>query len=173
MRRVVWGLAALLLASRPAGAQGLRDKISELFVFTPGQQPLFLGGTGVHAVRRDGHRRAERGAWVGQGITYLSDPGAEGRHRLLAAFLRVRHPVAVVGDQVTRHRVLLGCRWQVRAWSEPGPAAGRRLCPAGPMSCPCVQLPQPTLVRPLSCGYVRAEPCTGSAHGTAHLNRVR
>src|SRR5256885_17079580 len=49
MRRVVWGLAALLLASRPAGAQGLREKISELFVFTPGQQPLFLGGTGVHA----------------------------------------------------------------------------------------------------------------------------
>ena len=35
MRRVVWGLAALLLASRPAGAQGLREKISELFVFTP------------------------------------------------------------------------------------------------------------------------------------------
>src|SRR5438477_1255838 len=49
MRRVVWGLAALLLASRPAGAQGLREKISELFVFTPGQQPLFLAGTGVHA----------------------------------------------------------------------------------------------------------------------------
>jgi len=49
MRRVVWGLAALLLASRPVGAQGLREKISELFVFTPGQQPLFLGGTGVHA----------------------------------------------------------------------------------------------------------------------------
>src|SRR2546427_5758246 len=49
MRRVVWGLAALLLASRPAGAQGLREKISELFVFTPGQQPLFLGGTGLHA----------------------------------------------------------------------------------------------------------------------------
>jgi hypothetical protein len=32
----------------PIAAQGLRDKISELFVFTPGQQPLFLGGTGVH-----------------------------------------------------------------------------------------------------------------------------
>ncbi|HWC72532.1 MAG TPA: transporter [Gemmatimonadales bacterium] len=51
MRRSVWSALALLLVSAPAAAQGggLRDKISELFVFTPGQQPLFLAGTGVHA----------------------------------------------------------------------------------------------------------------------------
>ncbi|OLC08273.1 MAG: hypothetical protein AUH41_08710 [Gemmatimonadetes bacterium 13_1_40CM_66_11] len=49
MRRVVWGFAGLLLAAGPASAQGLREKISQLFVFTPGQQPLFLGGTGLHA----------------------------------------------------------------------------------------------------------------------------
>lgn len=51
MRRFAWGVVALLLAFRSASAQGggLRDKISELFVFTPGQQPLFLGGAGVHA----------------------------------------------------------------------------------------------------------------------------
>jgi hypothetical protein len=36
------------MVSAPVAAQGLRDKISELFVFAPGQQPLFLGGTGVH-----------------------------------------------------------------------------------------------------------------------------
>ncbi len=36
-----------------------------------------------HAVRRDGHRRAKRGAWVGQGIAHLADPGAEGGHSLL------------------------------------------------------------------------------------------
>jgi hypothetical protein len=47
MRRLVCVLG-LVLASAPVAAQGLRDKISELFVFTPGQQPLFLGGTGVH-----------------------------------------------------------------------------------------------------------------------------
>ena len=41
--------AALLLlcsavAPAPAGAQGLRDKISQLFIFGPGQDPLFLAG---------------------------------------------------------------------------------------------------------------------------------
>jgi len=45
------GVVGLLLAFQTASAQdgGLREKISELFVFTPGQQPLFLGGAGVHA----------------------------------------------------------------------------------------------------------------------------
>jgi hypothetical protein len=45
-----------------------------------------VGGTGLNAICRDGHRRTERSAWVGQGITSLADPGAEVRHRLLAAF---------------------------------------------------------------------------------------
>src|SRR5437762_14038960 len=49
MRRTMWSVLGLVLASAPADAQSLRDKISELFVFSPGQQPLFLGGTGVHA----------------------------------------------------------------------------------------------------------------------------
>jgi hypothetical protein len=48
MRRVVWSVVGLVVVSSPVAAQGLRDKISELFVFAPGQQPLFLGGTGVH-----------------------------------------------------------------------------------------------------------------------------
>jgi hypothetical protein len=48
MRRLVWSVVGLTLTLRPVAAQGLRDKISELFVFAPGQQPLFLGGTGVH-----------------------------------------------------------------------------------------------------------------------------
>jgi hypothetical protein len=40
----------LLAFAPPAvAAQGLREKISELFVFTPGSQPLFLAGTGTHA----------------------------------------------------------------------------------------------------------------------------
>jgi hypothetical protein len=49
MRRLIWSVVGLVVTSSPVAAQGLRDKISELFVFTPGQQPLFLGGTGVHA----------------------------------------------------------------------------------------------------------------------------
>ena len=50
MRRTVWGVLGLglMCAPAPMAGQGLRDKISELFVFTPGQQPLFLGGTGTH-----------------------------------------------------------------------------------------------------------------------------
>ncbi|HKA57140.1 MAG TPA: transporter [Gemmatimonadales bacterium] len=43
----VLGLAIICMPA-PVAGQGLRDKISELFVFTPGQQPLFLGGTGTH-----------------------------------------------------------------------------------------------------------------------------
>jgi hypothetical protein len=50
MRRSVLSVLAFALAAPPPlAAQTLRDKIGELFVFAPGQQPLFLGGTGVHA----------------------------------------------------------------------------------------------------------------------------
>jgi hypothetical protein len=45
MRRRVFVLVALLSWSGAAHAQGLRDKIAELFIFTSGQDPLFLGGT--------------------------------------------------------------------------------------------------------------------------------
>ncbi|HEV7838927.1 MAG TPA: hypothetical protein VGO75_12730, partial [Gemmatimonadaceae bacterium] len=40
-------LACFVCVSVPslAGAQGLRDKISDLFIFGPGQQPLFLAGS--------------------------------------------------------------------------------------------------------------------------------
>jgi hypothetical protein len=48
MGRWVWCVLGFWLASAPLAAQGLREKISELFVFTPGQQPLFLAGTGTH-----------------------------------------------------------------------------------------------------------------------------
>jgi hypothetical protein len=48
MRRHLWSLLGLALAATPLDAQGLRDKISELFIFSPAQEPLFLGGTGVH-----------------------------------------------------------------------------------------------------------------------------
>jgi hypothetical protein len=46
MRRVVPTLILLLTATAPVGAQSLREKISELFIFGPGQDPLFLGGSG-------------------------------------------------------------------------------------------------------------------------------
>src|SRR2546421_3143270 len=45
MRRYVWSLVSLMLAAAPLRAQGLREKISELFIFTAGKDPLFLGGT--------------------------------------------------------------------------------------------------------------------------------
>lgn len=45
MRRLLTALAACLLCATPARAQGLRDLISQLFIFGPGQDPLFLGGT--------------------------------------------------------------------------------------------------------------------------------
>src|SRR6266699_4199449 len=37
---------ALLAIASPTNAQGLRDRISDLFIFGPGQQPLFLAGSG-------------------------------------------------------------------------------------------------------------------------------
>ncbi|MFL5500043.1 MAG: transporter [Gemmatimonadaceae bacterium] len=36
----------LVVAAANAGGQGLRDKISSLFIFGPGQDPLFLAGSG-------------------------------------------------------------------------------------------------------------------------------
>ena len=46
---VVPRFLALMLVTGALQGQGLRDRISELFIFTPGDQPLFLGGAGVHA----------------------------------------------------------------------------------------------------------------------------
>jgi hypothetical protein len=45
MRRSLLSLVGVLLAATPLDAQGLREKIAELFIFTAGQDPLFLGGT--------------------------------------------------------------------------------------------------------------------------------
>src|SRR5882672_8954405 len=36
---------ALLATASPTNAQGLRDRISDLFIFGPGQEPLFLAGS--------------------------------------------------------------------------------------------------------------------------------
>lgn len=38
--------ACLVCAVQPAAGQGLREKISDLFIFGPGEQPLFLAGSG-------------------------------------------------------------------------------------------------------------------------------
>jgi hypothetical protein len=45
MQRLVWSALGLILVSTPLGAQGLREKIADLFIFTAGKDPLFLGGT--------------------------------------------------------------------------------------------------------------------------------
>src|SRR3989442_1640116 len=45
MRRYLSTLLGLTLAAPPLTAQGLRDKISQLFIFADGKDPLFLGGT--------------------------------------------------------------------------------------------------------------------------------
>ena len=45
-RLIVLGCVASLFATPPASAQHLRDRISDLFIFGPGQQPLFLAGSG-------------------------------------------------------------------------------------------------------------------------------
>jgi len=47
MRGTLWSLLLPALAVIPTSlpAQGLRDKISQLFIFTSGKDPLFLGGT--------------------------------------------------------------------------------------------------------------------------------
>ncbi len=45
MRRSLWCVVSLALVASPLPGQGLRDKISQLFIFTSGKDPLFLGGT--------------------------------------------------------------------------------------------------------------------------------
>ena len=45
MRRYLLSLVGVLLTATPLDAQGLRDKIAQLFIFADGQDPLFLGGT--------------------------------------------------------------------------------------------------------------------------------
>src|SRR5436189_569241 len=45
MRRYLWTFLGLTLTATPLHAQGLRDKISQLFIFADGKDPLFLGGT--------------------------------------------------------------------------------------------------------------------------------
>ncbi|HET7297011.1 MAG TPA: transporter [Gemmatimonadales bacterium] len=45
MRRFWWSLVGLTLTAGSLPAQGLRDKIGQLFIFADGQDPLFLGGT--------------------------------------------------------------------------------------------------------------------------------
>ena len=45
MRRFWWTLVGLTLAAGSLPAQGLRDKITQLFIFADGKDPLFLGGT--------------------------------------------------------------------------------------------------------------------------------
>ena len=45
MRRLLLGLAACCALASTGRAQGLRDQISQLFIFGPGQDPLFLAGT--------------------------------------------------------------------------------------------------------------------------------
>jgi len=39
-------VAGMVCNVQPADGQGLRGKISDLFIFGPGQQPLFLAGSG-------------------------------------------------------------------------------------------------------------------------------
>src|SRR5437016_3304809 len=47
MRRlIVVGCTVMFAAFHPVGAQALRDRISDLFIFGPGQAPLFLAGSG-------------------------------------------------------------------------------------------------------------------------------
>src|SRR5215813_15534809 len=45
MRRSTFALFGLLSLSSVADAQGLRDKISQLFIFGSGSDPLFLAGS--------------------------------------------------------------------------------------------------------------------------------
>src|SRR3989442_7929536 len=45
MRRYLCSLLGLTLAATSLDAQGLRDKISDLFIFAAGQDPPFLGRT--------------------------------------------------------------------------------------------------------------------------------
>ena len=46
LRQLSLACIVSIAVSSPTSAQGLRDKISELFIFGPGQEPLFLAGSG-------------------------------------------------------------------------------------------------------------------------------
>lgn len=46
LRLLTLACVASIVASSPSGAQHLRDRFSDLFIFGPGQQPLFLAGSG-------------------------------------------------------------------------------------------------------------------------------
>jgi hypothetical protein len=48
VRRVLLGLVACFTLTLPAEAQGLRDQISQLFIFGQGEDPLFLAGTAAN-----------------------------------------------------------------------------------------------------------------------------
>lgn len=48
MRRVLLGLVACCTLTLPAHAQGLRDQISQLFIFGSGEDPLFLSGSAAN-----------------------------------------------------------------------------------------------------------------------------
>lgn len=45
MRTSLWSVLLIVLTCAPVRAQGLIGTLSQLFIFTPGQEPLFLGGT--------------------------------------------------------------------------------------------------------------------------------
>jgi Putative MetA-pathway of phenol degradation len=71
MPRYLWTLVGLTLAAGSLDAQGLRDKISELFIFSAGKDPLFLGGTAgsdsataLHADHFIPAARAENGSLI-------------------------------------------------------------------------------------------------------------
>src|SRR3989442_15202862 len=71
MRRCLCSLLGLTLAATSLDAQGLRDKISDLFIFAAGQDPLFLGGTAgsdaataLHADHFIPSARAENGTLI-------------------------------------------------------------------------------------------------------------
>src|SRR5690348_676719 len=71
MRRWLWSLLCLTLVGGALDAQGLRDKISERFIFTAGKDPLFLGGTAgsdsataLHADHFIPAARAENGSLI-------------------------------------------------------------------------------------------------------------
>src|SRR5437870_13399034 len=73
MRRWTSSLVGLVFVSTPLAAQGLRDQIAELFIFTAGKDPLFLGGTAdpnnpanirLHANHFMPAARAEHGASI-------------------------------------------------------------------------------------------------------------
>ena len=66
-------LFAALFAAPVVGAQGLRDRISDLFIFGPGEAPLFLAGSGdpnnpaslqVHGLHFIPSSNAENGALI-------------------------------------------------------------------------------------------------------------